>query len=66
MIMGSVLGGRGTAAGPFVGGLIVVLVQAGSQPPGACWRGSLSEPVWRIALTFATASSAGGFVSGRP
>lgn len=27
MIMGAVLGGRGTAAGPFVGGLIVVLVQ---------------------------------------
>ena len=27
MIMGSVLGGRGTAAGPFVGGLIVMLVQ---------------------------------------
>ena len=27
MIMGAVLGGRGTAVGPFVGGLIVVLVQ---------------------------------------
>ncbi len=27
MVMGAVLGGRGTALGPFVGGLVVVLVQ---------------------------------------
>lgn len=39
MIMGSVLGGRGTAVGPFVGGLIVVLVQELLNAAGS-WVGT--------------------------
>lgn len=41
MIMGSVLGGRGTAVGPFVGGLIVVLVQELLATAGS-WIGTTS------------------------
>lgn len=41
MIMGAVLGGRGTAVGPFVGGLIVVLVQEVLTTMGS-WIGTTS------------------------
>lgn len=41
MIMGAVVGGRGTALGPFVGGVIVVLVQEGLTAAGS-WAGTTS------------------------
>lgn len=41
MIMGAVVGGRGTAVGPFLGGLIVVLVQEALATAGS-WIGTTS------------------------
>lgn len=41
MIMGAVLGGRGTAVGPFIGGLIVALVQELLTAVGS-WVGTTS------------------------
>ncbi|MCE9661031.1 MAG: branched-chain amino acid ABC transporter permease [Burkholderiales bacterium] len=41
MIMGAVVGGRGTAVGPFLGGLVVVLVQEALATAGS-WIGTTS------------------------
>ena len=41
MIMGAVIGGRGTAIGPFIGGLMVVLIQEGLATVGS-WIGTTS------------------------
>ena len=41
MIMGAVVGGRGTALGPFLGGLVVVLVQEALATAGS-WIGTTS------------------------